>query len=49
MEFSKAGNLLGLYIRKTKTIQIYDSKNIKQCILDIENGYYLYQFKIDDP
>ena len=30
IEFSKAGNLLGLYIRKSKTIQIYDSKNIKQ-------------------
>ena len=48
IEFSRAGNLLGLFIVKSKTIQIYDSRNIKECVSDIEKGYYIYQFKIDD-
>jgi hypothetical protein len=29
-------------------ITIYDSSDIKQCVSNIEEGHYLYQFKIVD-
>ena len=39
---------MGIYNIKTKVITIYDSKDIKKCVSNIEKGLYKYQFKIID-
>ena len=41
IEFSKAGNLLAMFVTRTKELRIYDARDIKKCISDIENNVML--------
>jgi hypothetical protein len=38
-----------MFIEKTKELRIYDARDIKKCITNIENNVILYSFLIDDP
>ena len=38
-----------MYIEKTKELRIYDARDIKKCISNIENNKMLWTFKIIDP
>jgi hypothetical protein len=49
IEFSKPGNLLAMFIDKTKELRIYDARDIKKCISNIENNNILYSFDLNDP
>ena len=37
-----------MFIEEKKELRIYDAKDIKKCISNIEKGVILYSFKIDD-
>ena len=37
-----------MYIEDTKELRVYDAKDIKKCISNIEKNIILYSFKIDD-
>lgn len=38
-----------MYLTKTKELRIYDARDIKKCISNIENNNMLYSFVMDDP
>jgi len=41
--------MLGIYNLKTSELRVFDARDIKKCISNIENNVVLYSFKIDDP